>query len=97
MSTSYDSEKIRQLARQIGQTAQAVDDVNSELFKPMIQERSSNFTGQAGTALEETVSELMRQVNSTAGQLAGIQRSLNRLADQVEQADRQAKAQIERN
>ena len=91
MSTVYDSTKIRQLASQVGRIAESVSHVGSRTLRPVRNEIPNNLVGKAGTALDESVGALMTDVNSISGQLTGIQRALNTLAEQLEEVDREAK------
>ena len=94
MSTELNSAKIRQLASQIGKIAENVSHVNSDTLRPVKNEIPDNFVGKAGTALDESVTDLMADVSSISGQLSSIQKALIALAIRLEQADQEAKALI---
>lgn len=95
MSTEYDSKKIRSLAAQIGKTADAVSDVNSTTLKSVQSEMPENFKGSAATALQDSVSELMADINTVCAMLNDIKGALNSLAARVERADQQAKSIVQ--
>ena len=94
MSTEYDSKKIRTLAKQIERAASSVSEVKSNTLQGILREMPANFRGSAATALNDRVTDLVSDVNTISSQLSAISAALNRLAAQVEYADRQAKTII---
>lgn len=94
MGTEYDSAKIRALAQRVSRAASAVSDVNTGSLKGVMKEMPDNFKGSAATALQESVSELMADVNAISSHLSAVSSALYNLAARVDYADRQAKSII---
>ena len=97
MSVKYDSKKIRELAHRLGKTAETVAEINTNSFRPVRNELPDNFRGKAGTALDESLTDLMREVYGISGQLKNIQNALNKLARQLEQADEESRGIIKQH
>lgn len=96
MSTQYDSEKIRQLARRIGSSADVMSDVNSHSLNSIMNEIPDNFCGSAADALDAAVDDLIADVRAVTNNLREIRSALNNLASRVEAADREAAALIKK-
>ena len=94
MASEYDSVKIRTLAREIGQVAEKVAEVDGNTIRAIRQELPGNFTGSAADALTQSVEELSQDVRSISSGLREVQNALLALAQRLEAADAAAKALI---
>lgn len=91
MSAEYNSQMLRDLAKQAAKAGEVALDAANKPLKGVLQEVPENFRGKAADALYESVSELREDVVRLGKSIFEIQSALYRFADQLEAADQQSK------
>ena len=92
--TEYDTTKIRELARRIGQVSEQVTDARTGTINAARRELPENFSGRAADALTEALNEWSGDVGRVGSALASLKGALYELARRLDEADRQAQQLI---
>ena len=95
MAQLYDSEKVRQAAREVRELSTGLKD-GTEGPGRRVAGGLEPLKGKAAEALDERVHQLNRKVNGVCGELEALSRALEEYAKALEAVDERLKTEMQR-
>ena len=97
MGFEVDTSEVRRAAKEIKKIAENVGALSSQNVNRMQNSVSENLEGETADAITEVLGDLSSDIRRISAALNDVQEALIDYAERIEEADREAKRQIEAN